>query len=268
MKRLYLAPLVMVGALTVGTLNAGWPVIDIAAIAKLLEQIDKMKEQIKVMEQQRDTMFDTYDQIRWSARFLTSKWRWKAAFRSWMYPSYTNDSGKTLPWLKASKNSADAIAGIAAVVGRLPDIVDKNGHWGSPEIEEIKRKHHALMEIMDGTHINTLALIGDVRSVQQDRSQAIAELEAQALSDDPDENTEAALLNKNLAASMVAVRQQQDIMKLATATADMELQRNLRERNSIADAARRDRAFRVGHRDTSAQIFGGTSAVLQSYRGF
>lgn len=250
------------------TAQAQWPVIDVAAIAKLVDQIDKMKDQINKLEAARNKLYQTYDHHIWNAKQLFNKHRWTAAIESWKYPGYANVSGKTQPWYDATMKSSKSADAIISVLGRTPDIISRNRHFGSADIEEAKRRAFGFMEIMEGTHVNAMAALADVRTVQNARVQAIGQLEAQSMSDDKDENTAAALANKQLSATMVLIRQLQDDQKLKVTQTELMLQRAMLERSIMSEAVQREMDFVAGHRETTKQLFSGTTDALSNYKGF
>lgn len=249
-------------------IQAQWPVIDAAAIVKLVDQIQKMKEQINWLQQQYEVQTNTYRQIIWNAKWLTNKSRWRSAIESWRYPAYGNASGKTGPWNDATRDATKAAGAVISVASRLPNIIDRYGSFGGRDIDDLKRKHYAKLEIMGGTQVNTLEMLADVRSVQQQRNQTVTQLEAQVLSDSELENTEAAMLNKIGAASMISLRNQQDQLKLQAQMVDLLLQNQIRERNSMVDAANREAAFLDGYKATTRRVFGSTTQALSVYKGY
>jgi hypothetical protein len=271
-RKVYLAGL-LAGLGTLGTvsLQGGWPVVDIIGNSHLLVQIQKLKDQITWAQQQYETQMNTYRQVMANARFLIDKHRWRSAIESWTHPVYGNASGKTAPWLQGSLDVAKAADAIISVTSRLPNIVDRYGRFGftGAEIDAIKRKHYAKLEIESGTHEATLAMLAGVRAVQAQRTNTIKTIEDQMLSDLAFENSEAALLGKIGGASMISLRNQQDQLKLAAQMIDLQLQRDIREHNAMVDAAAREAAFLTGHdRDNKRLFKTGTTEVLTAYRGF
>lgn len=270
MKKHWAKAVIALGLLAASLSAQGIAVIDAAAIVKLAAQIEKMKEQINWLRSQWEVQTQTYEQIYWNAKWLKNKARWKAAIMSWRYPAYPNASGRTGPWATASRDAAGAVGAIISVASRLPNVIDAYGHFGAADLDELKRKHYAKLEIDGATQVNTLETLADVRSVQDQRKQAIDQLEAAMLSDADLENTEAAYLGKIGAASMIQIRNQQDQMRLQERLVDMMLQQRMRERDAMVDAASREAAFLSGHRKASADIFGGgsTTAAIRAYKGY
>ena len=67
---------------------AQWAVIDVAAIAKLVDQINWLRRQYTTMVDTYNTVLNQYNQMMVNARMITNKSRWRAWLTPWNFPIY------------------------------------------------------------------------------------------------------------------------------------------------------------------------------------
>src|SRR5687768_12991082 len=90
---------------------AQWPVIDVAAIARLVDQINWLRRQYTTMVDTYNTVLNQYNQMMINARMITNKSRWQARLTPWNFPTATNTYGTTADWMDAVTTGMNAVNG-------------------------------------------------------------------------------------------------------------------------------------------------------------
>lgn len=135
--------------------------------------------------------------------------------------------GNTSRWVNGINTGSYGIAqqGYGQVNLSLSDPTGVNTYDG------LKRAY-GLEELSDGSTINNMATIGQLRNNAQQLESRIKQLEDDSLSSDPDLNTQTAVLNKINAANVLLVRSLQDTNKLLVAMLEQQLLTTERNRTS------------------------------------
>jgi hypothetical protein len=107
--------------------------------------------------------------------------------------------------------------------------------WGSlsPSQQDTVGRQYATVELTDSVNQNALAIAGAYHAQQASTNSALAQLSAQANSQNPADNTPANLQNQQIAAALVQAREQQATNQLLAA---------LVEQNAVKAKADRDAA--------------------------
>src|SRR5690349_14325548 len=119
MKRTLTGFIVITALYGVGTLTAQWPVIDVASIAKLVDQISWLKQQYTTMVDTYKTVTKQYNQMIFNAKMIANKNRWKAALSPWTFPAAGNTYGTTADWIAAVNSGLGAANGYLQSVTEL-----------------------------------------------------------------------------------------------------------------------------------------------------
>jgi hypothetical protein len=132
--------------------------------------------------------------------------------------------------------------------------------------EQLKASsQYASIELADGTNINSMETIGQLRANARATDQALAGLESDSLSSDPSMNSEIAVLNKINAATVANIRTARDTNRLLLSTLEQQLADSKRRR----DAEVSEINAQIGRLEkgaaTKAQY---TSTVTETLRGF
>ena len=259
------ATALLVCALWTATALAQWPVIDVASIAKLVDQINWLRKQYTTMVDTYNTVLDQYNQMLGNARMITNKGRWRAALTPWNLPMATNTYGTTADWMNAVTSGVNAANGYMRAVIRLQDY---GGLWASLPAASQERisRDYATLELTDGTSVSALTTLGGIRANARIVEGAILQLENDSLSDSPELNTEVGVLNKINAAALIATRNSQDTNKLIAAVLEHDLTDAKGRRDAQVQSVNNDLALRRDAPGFNTQHFSGTTAVLSSYR--
>src|SRR4051794_33528632 len=102
---------VLISVLWTSTALAQWAVIDVAAIARLVDQINWLRRQYTTMVDTYNTVLNQYNQMLVNARMITDKRRWRAALTPWTFPTATNTYGTTGDWMNAVTSGVNAANG-------------------------------------------------------------------------------------------------------------------------------------------------------------
>jgi hypothetical protein len=244
---------------------AQWPVIDVAAIARLVEQINWLRRQYTTMVDTYNTILNQYNQMLVNARMITNKARWRAALTPWNFPTATNTYGTTADWMSAVTSGLNAANGYMRAVIRLQDYGAVWAALPAASQDRISRDY-ATVELTDATSMNALTTLGGIRANARAVEGAILRLENDSLSDSPELNTEVGVLNKINAATLIATRNAQDTNKLVAAVLEHSLTDAKGRRDAQVQSINNDLALRRDAPNFNTQHFAGTTAVLAGYR--
>jgi hypothetical protein len=153
--------------------------------------------------------------------------RYRGVFSQWSRLSAADAFGNTDSWVVGANtgNFGTANQGYFKINAPLSST-------GGINTSESLKNAYGLEELSDGSTINGMATIGQLRNIAQQLEFRIKQLEDDSLSSDPDLNTQTALLNKINAANVLLVRTMQDTNKLLVAMLEQQLLATERNRTS------------------------------------
>jgi hypothetical protein len=253
MKRSVLV-IAFTACLTWGIAWAAWPVIDVAAIAKLVDQIHWM-------EKQYNQIVKEYEQLVWSAKQITNKGRWKATFTRWRYPSATNTYGTTARWMAAATTGLHSLNGYSKAV---IDLQKYGPLWAvlTADQQNTIDRNYATVELSDGASVTTLETLGALRGTASAVENAISQLEEDSLSDVPELNTEVGVLNKINAAALINIRNSQDSNKLLASLLEHDLIQAKAHRDAQTQSFNHEIALRQLTPELHTRHMTGSAAIL------
>jgi len=188
----------------------------------------QLQQQLQQLQQSYNLHMQQYQFIQGQARQLQGMvGRYRAQFSQWQNLTAGNTLGNTNWWLNGV-NTGDygtAKQGYGQV----------NRSLGSPagvNTYDSLKQAYGLEELSDGSTINGMATIGQLRRNAQQLELHIKQLEDDSLSSAPDLNTQIAVLNKINAANVLLVRTMQDTNKLLAALLEQQLVTTERNRAS------------------------------------
>jgi cell division protein FtsB len=188
----------------------------------------QLQQQLQQLQQSYNLYMQQYQFIQGQARQLQGMvGRYRAQFSQWQNLTAGNTLGNTNWWLNGV-NTGDygtAKQGYGQV----------NRSLGSPagvNTYDSLKQAYGLEELSDGSTINGMATIGQLRRNAQQLELHIKQLEDDSLSSAPDLNTQIAVLNKINAANVLLVRTMQDTNKLLAALLEQQLVTTERNRTS------------------------------------
>jgi cell division protein FtsB len=188
----------------------------------------QLQQQLQQLQQTYNLHMQQYQFIVGQARQLQNmQARYRAQFSQWSNLTAGNTLGNTSRWVNGI-NSGDygtARQGYGQV----------NKPLGSPagvNTYDSLKQAYGLEELSDGSTINGMATIGQMRQNAQQLELHIKQLEDDSLSSSPDLNTQTAVLNKINAANVLLLRTMQDTNKLLSALLEQQLVTTERNRTS------------------------------------
>jgi hypothetical protein len=188
----------------------------------------QLQEQLRQLQQSYNLYLQQYQFIQGQARQLQNmQARYRAQFSQWQNLTAGDVLGNTSIWL-SGVNTGDYGAARQGY-GQV------NKPLGSPagvNTYDSLKQAYGLEELSDGSTINGIATIGQLRRNAQQLELHIKQLEDDSLSSAPDLNTQIAVLNKINAANVLLVRTMQDTNKLLAALLEQQLVTTERNRTS------------------------------------
>jgi hypothetical protein len=188
----------------------------------------QLQQQLQQLRQSYNLYTQQYQFIQGQARQLQGMaGRYRAEFSQWQNLTASNTLGNTSWWLNGV-NSGD-YGTIKQGYGQV------NRPLGSPagvNTYDSLKQAYGLEELSDGSTINGIATIGQLRRNARQLEMHVKQLEDDSLSSAPDLNTQIAVLNKINAANVLLIRTMQDTNKLLVALLEQQLVTTERNRTS------------------------------------
>jgi hypothetical protein len=153
--------------------------------------------------------------------------RYRAVPSLWSNLSASNTLGNTSRWVTGI-NTGDYATAEQGYSQINPSLSDPTGVNTSDRLKQA----YGLEQLSDGSTINGMTTIGQLRNNAQQLELHIQQLEDDSLSSDPDLNTQIAVLNKINAANILLVRTMQDTNKLLASLLEQQLVTTERTRTS------------------------------------
>ena len=196
-------------------------VIDASSIAQAVKQLKQLVAEYQLLQDTYRTTTNTYNQIATNARNLTGKGGWRYATAPLIYPSAPNAYGTSAGWMKSLNTGLGAAQNYEMATSRMASPAGLVGRL-SPAGRNQFAEQSATIELGDSAAEHAMSITGATRANAASQAAVLSNLESATLSDDPAQNTEAAILNKVNAAAMIGVRSQQDTNRLLAAIADQQ----------------------------------------------
>jgi cell division protein FtsB len=188
----------------------------------------QLQHQLQQLQQTYNLHMQQYQFIQAQARQLQNMVaRYRAIPSQWSNLSASNTLGNTSRWVNGINTGNYGIAqqGYGQVNRSLSSPNGVNTYDGL-------KQAYGLEELSDGSTVNGMATIGQLRNNAQQLELHIKQLEDDSLSSAPDLNTQIAVLNKINAANILLVRTMQDTNKLLASLLEQQLVTTERNRTS------------------------------------
>lgn len=241
----------------------GITVFDPSVYAEAITEVSKLIAQYNELVETYQMITSQYNQMLWMAKELPGDLaRFRAIPTPWFLSSATNTYGTTGGWISAINTGANVPGGYQSATDPLPAYGAALSNVPADQLPPLQR-HYATIELADGANEDGIQTLGTLRSNAPQVEAAIQNLEDASLDNDPDYNTEIAVLNKINAASVIALRNGQDTNKLLTAVAEQQFVESKRQRDSETQAVNNHIAFMAnGQGYLSSQKAGASDAML------
>jgi hypothetical protein len=178
-----------------------------------------------------------------SLKGLPSRYRY--AFANWQQFVAGNQYGNTGTWASGI-TSGDANAIQTGFRNLLPTVqpVDVTA---TPQAQQDWRQQYGLVQLQDASLMTGMKTVGDLRGNMQQNTRALAQLEADATTSDPNLQSAKALQQKTLIAMLMMIHTLQDTNRALASSIDLEVQTLAQqrwERGRELNATARDRQRR------------------------
>lgn len=241
----------LVAVLLVAPVAAQFSVVDVTGDALLAKQLVQLLAQVAAMGAQYaelvsiySRLTDQYNQAVYMAKFLQTLGRYRTIPTPWQGMIGTNQSGTTAGWIQAVNSGLNVSGGWLNSTYARPGFPSLSVLI--PAIQQARAQmQYGTFELQDGTAQSAITTIGSLRLHGAQNELAFNTLENDSYSENPDDNTTAALLNKINAAGMVTARAAADTNKMLVSQAEMELIRLKEEHDGEAAMTENEIAFRT-----------------------
>jgi hypothetical protein len=187
----------------------------------------QLQQHLAQLRQTYTTILQNYQFVQNQARQVQNMARYRGKFSPWSPLSAADALGNTGTWVTGVNTGEFG----AANQGYFKINVPLSATAGINTSQSLKDVY-GLEELSDGSTINNMATIGQLRNNAQQLELRIKQLEDDSLSSDPDLNTQTAVLNKINAANVLLVRSMQDTNKLLVAMLEQQLLATERNRTA------------------------------------
>ena len=222
----------------------------------------QLQQQLRELQQTYSLYMQQYQFLQGQARQLQGMvGRYRAQFAQWQNLTAGNTLGNTSWWVSGI-NSGDygmAKQGYGQINMPLGNPAGVNPY-------DSLKQAYGLEELSDGSTVNGMATIGQLRQNAQQLEMHIKQLEDDSLSSVPDLNTQIAVLNKINAADVLLLRTMQDTNKLLAALLEQQLVTTERNRTSSVGSINAE-LYRQQHFADVMSFTGSTPTRLETPTG-
>jgi type IV secretion system protein TrbJ len=270
--RMKMLALVVCLALAIATpgfaiLGIGDIVFDPTIYANAVQQYLQMVQQYEQLVQTYEQVRNQYEHMRRMAQQVPVDMnrRYRALFSPPRISSSPDAYGTSGGWINGINSGSAIERGYAAATLPLRPYGAAFSLIPSDQADRVKASY-ATVELTDSANVYGLQTIGDLRGHADDLDRAIANLENDSLSGDPNMNTEIAVLNKINAANMLTVRNTQNANRLLVALAEEKIVEAKRQRDAEAAAIEQHARFLSEGRQALTEQGAGASQAMLSWR--
>jgi hypothetical protein len=274
MKPRFVSKLLLIWLLGISLSAPAWAILGFGDIvfdpsnyAQALQRLYQLQQHLAQLIQIYQRVNSQYQQMMWMARTVpvTMSSRYRLLSSPWLTSSAGNTYGTTSGWIDSINHGLNTSAGYLQSTQRLLSYGPALGNIPADQLGRVKT-NYATVELTDGANLYSMQTIGDIRSNASEVETAIKDLEDDSLSDDPEMNTEIAVLNKISAANLVTVRNTQDTNKLLVSLAEQQVIQAKRTRDAEAQAINNHIQFMTDGKAAMAAQSAGASAAMLAWR--
>ena len=256
-------------ALSVGTASAqfGFGIVyDPTNYANAVLRYSQLVQQLAQLRQTYAQLVTQYNlALQMSRNLQNMPARYRAQFSQWRDTAAQDTYGNTAAWVTGI-NTGNVNAGYQqATTNLLQYSPDELSGMTSDELARVKSQY-ASVELSDGANTTAMATIGSIRDNAQDIQNQIGNLEQDSLSNDPNLNTEVAVLNKINASGVLTLRTLQDSNKLLASLLEEQIILAKQQREATTNTINADIERRASLAGNMAQVTGTMTDSLQNFR--
>ncbi|HEY1760653.1 MAG TPA: hypothetical protein VGG72_35085 [Bryobacteraceae bacterium] len=245
-------------------LGIGDIVFDPTSYGELIQQLVELQQQYSQLVQTYDMVRSQYEEMLYMAQPdpVNMFTRYRAITTPWLNSSAANTYGTTGGWTTGINTGSGVAPGYWTAAQPLGVYGAGLSNIPADQLPRVETDY-ATVELTDGANLTGIGTLGLLRANAAQVEAAIQNLEADSLSDDPDMNTEVAVLNKINAAGVIALRNTQDTNKLLATLAEEQIIEAKRQRDAEAQAFNNHIQFmNQGQAAMTAQAAGASEAML------
>jgi hypothetical protein len=218
-------------------------VIDAASIRQQIQQLLQMQKELVQLQQMYALYQQQYNLVNSEAQQLKGlPNRYRYTFANWQQFVAGNQYGNTNTW--ADGITSGNVGSIQSGFRELLPAIQPIDVTASPQAQKDWRQQFGLIQLQDASMMTGMKAIGDIRTNIQQNTRALAQLEADAVSTDPNLQSSKALQQKTLVAMLMMIHTLQDTNRALTSSIDLQVQALAQqrwERGRELNAAARDR---------------------------
>jgi hypothetical protein len=215
----------------------------IKRLTALEQQLQKQEQQILLAQQHLNATFQILANAQKQLQFAQSQFsllntesqtipaltnRYRYGFSNWQQFAAGNQYGNTTGWITAM-NSGQPSA-IQTGYRQLVPTVQPVDITVTPQSHQNWRQQYGLLQLQDASIMSAMQADGNVRTNLQNNAQALAQLDADAVSTNPTLQTEKALQQKTLLALLLMIHNLQDTNRMLEANMNMQIQQLSQQR--------------------------------------
>jgi hypothetical protein len=251
----------------VAPLAGQWIVFDPSNFENAVQQLLQLEAQLR-------QMVVTYEQIRTQYLLLKQQAQllpvaMNARYRSlptpWLPFAAAETYGTTTGWILTANNGHEAAAGYTKATQPLESYGGIMGRIAADEAARIQRRYDR-MQLADAGIAHGLEALGFLRGHQMSVETTIRNLEDDTYSNDPDLNTQIAVLNKINATAVTSARLTKDSNNVLVSLLEQQLLDAADRRDAIVQGINAHIAFMNQARDLLARTTAQTTNALTTFR--
>lgn len=240
------------------------PVFDLTNYLNALNELAQLEQQLNELVLTYDQLVLEYKQMKWMAQMLPGLQNYMYISAPWQLSASANTYGSTGAWTNAVDSGASPIDGYNQATDPLGIYGPAFAQIPADQIGRVK-SDYASVELADAANIHSLAVLGALRSKASEAEKSIGSMESASLWDDPDFNTEIAVLNKINATDVMGLRTGQETNQLLVSLLEQTVTESKARRDAEAEAIDNDIAFRQNAAALGMSGVSGTTEAITSF---
>jgi hypothetical protein len=226
------------------------------------------------LQQQYVQLVSTFQQIRTQYQLLKQQSqllpldmnvRYRSMATPWLGFTADNAFGTTAGWIRTANTGHDAIAGYALATQALRAYGTAITQLPAEEAARVQTRYDRL-QLADASITHGLEALGFLRGHTQSVESAVESLEDDTYSNDPDLNTQIAVLNKINATAVTSARLNKDANNVLVSLLEQQLLEATERREAAAQGINAHIAFETDARPLLAATTAQTTTALTTFR--
>ncbi len=253
--------------LTVSSASAQWAVFDSTNFSNAVKELHQAEQLYTTANQTRDQVIQAYNLAHQMAQMPQNMYqRYATDFSRWKTLSASDVYGNTAQWTYAvnTGNAGSAEAGYRIAGIQLLQPSQTTFSSLDERSQSFTKAQYATAQLADGVSVHALATLGDIHARALALQRQLANLDTDTYSNDPNQQTEMAVLGKINAATVMQLRSQQDTNQILSATALEQLLTLKNQADQQKRALNQSIYFQENFQDTMNRLTSGMSQSMNS----